>query len=63
MDTLPIIGSIGALFFTMVSGFLWLGLRLGRFGAALEGHQDWIKNTQEKVNGHIKDHATGRFNP
>ena len=31
MDTLPIIGSIGALFFTMVSGFLWLGLRLGRF--------------------------------
>ena len=63
MDTLPIIGSIGALFFTMVSGFLWLGLRLGRFGAALEGNQDWIKNTQEKVNGHIKDHATGRFNP
>jgi hypothetical protein len=46
----------------MVAGFLWLGLRLGRFGAALEGHQDWLKNTQEKVNGHIKDHATGRFN-
>jgi|TARA_Y100000310_G_scaffold160501_1_gene160262 hypothetical protein len=59
METLPIVGSIGGLFLTTVSGFLWLGLKLGRLAEKVEHGGEERKTNREKINGHIHDHATG----
>jgi len=59
METLPIIGSIGALFITTVGGFLWLGLKLGSISECLNNHSVWLQSNAKKINGHVTDHAKG----